>query len=784
MAASLEEADPGKIDLSAKERVFLEQHPTIVLGTDKLWHPYVIVSPEGNITGYDAEVLDLINRVSGAHFSLKVGVWKEMLEEAKQRHIDGLSSGAAVGSRKSYLNYSDTYVTVSKMVIVASDNPKNIHLLEDLKGKTISIMQGNLADEKSAKHFPGSTIKHFPTVEKVLKAVISGEADATFANGSTLFLANELGMPYFKRVAILPEKLKLVLAVRNDWPEAISIINKALKKIGKERLEALQHKWFWQDQAMPLIHTPLKLNEDQKSYLRTKGKIRFCLDPDWMPLEAIRRGKASGAGSDFVQLFSEQIGTPFTLVPTDTWDDSLSLLEKGECDIIPMMMPSRSRSSRYFFTTPYLSIPIVLATSYEKPYIANLHEIGEKSIGVVRNYVFRELLQDKYPNIHFVEFDSIREGLEAVCENKIFGFVDNLYVVGHQIQKHFISQLKITGKLGESLQLSVGISKKDARLLPIMQQTIDSLEPSLIEKIISQWLSVAYEKEPDYTLLWEILAIVFVVVMLLFYRHYILSRYNRQLKREVAKKVEELRKKDEILLGRLRMAAMGEMLSMIAHQWRQPLGAISSTILGINMRLKSGSDDLTQEAERRAFFEFLELKLGKINDYVAYLSGTVDDFRTFFKPNKEKESVPITAPVERAIAIMEQSLQERGITIQKEYHSQEKVLLFHNEVMQAILNLLRNSEDVFAEKKREDPLNRSITRSDGDRHTITVCDNGGGIPEEILPQIFEPYFSTKDEMNGVGLGLYMSKMIIEGHHKGVLSVRNEGEGSCFEIGFF
>jgi len=772
-----------KIDLSSEERAFLEKHPTIVLGSDRLWHPYVIVSPEGDITGYDAEMLDLINRVSGAHFVLEAGEWSKMQEKAKQRLIDGLSTGAAIESRKSYVDFSDVYITVSKMVIVASSNPKNIYSLEDLKGKTIAIMQGNLADKRSAKHFPDSTIKHFATVEAVLEAVASGEADATFANGSTLFLANELGMPYFKRIAVLPEKLELVLAVRNDWPEAITIINKALKKISKERFEALQRKWFWQDQAMPLIYEPLKLNDEQKHYLKETGRIKFCLDPDRMPLEAIRRGEANGAGSDLVRLFSDRLDIPFSLVPTYTQEDSLLLLEKGECDIMPMMMPSRSRSSRYFFTTPYLSVPTILATTYEKPYISNLHTLGSKSIGIVRNYVYREFLEDRYPDIHFIEFDSIRQGLEAVEYGKVFGFVDNLYVIGYQIQKHFISQLKITCKLDQSLQLSVGINKDNTRLHPIMQQVIDSLEPSVIDKIISQWLSVTYEKEPDYTILWEILAAVFVILLLFFYRHYILSRYNRQLKREVTKKVDEMQQKDEILINKLRMAAMGEMLSMIAHQWRQPLGAISSTTLAINFRIKSGDHTMADVKEREAFFEFLELKLGKISEYVTYLSGTIDDFRGFFKPNKERKRVVITVPVEQAIAIMEQSLREREITVQREYHSQEKILLFQNEVMQVILNLLKNSEDVFTEKERKKPLIRITTRSEGKRHIITVCDNGGGIPEERLSRIFEPYFSTKEEMNGVGLGLYMSKMIIEGHHRGTLTARNEGEGACFEILF-
>jgi polar amino acid transport system substrate-binding protein len=772
------------LDLSPKERAFLQKHPTIVLGTDKLWHPYVVVRPTGEITGYDTEVLRLINKITGAHFVLKVGVWATMQEEAKARKIDGLSTGAAIPSRKSYLNFSKPYIAVHKMVITSSNNPKNIRSLDDLRGKRIALHRGNISDKRSAEKIPEAEIFYFDTAKEVLEAVASGKADIMFANGSTLFLANELGMPYFKRVALLPEKLELVFAVRNDWPEAIGILNKALDAIGEKRLKALQRKWFWQEMAMPLHPQRLKLNEEQKNYLHKRGQVRYCLDPDWMPLEAIAKGEATGMGADFIKHFSERTGTPFVLIPSRTWGESLKLLEEGACDIAPLIMPSRSRSSRFNFTTPYLSVPIVLATTFEKPYIANLHNLEEKKVGVVKNYVFKELLEDRYPNLRFVEVESVRDGLERVREGELFGLIDNLYAIGYQIQKRFLSELKLAAKLEETLYLSVGVSKHEPKLLPIMQQTIDSLEPSLIDKVISQWLSVTYEKEPDYSLLWKILAGLSIVMLLLFYRHYFLERYNRRLKRDVARQVEELRKKDVLIVSKLRMAAMGEMLSMIAHQWRQPLSAIANTLLNIDMQIKSGRFDMQSEEGRRALFAFLEERHGKIDDYVAYLSHTVDDFRNFFRPDKAKERVPITQPVEQALSILGQSLQSDGIVIEKHYRSEEEIPLYHNEVMQVILNLLKNSQQSFEEQGIEAPRITIETRAQEDRLVISLCDNAGGIPDTILPHIFEPYFTTKNEANGAGLGLYMSQSIIEEHHKGKLTVFNRDGGACFELHFF
>jgi len=782
-SCTLDAASPlRKIVLTDKERAFIEAHPRIVLGTDRLWHPYIIITPDGNLTGYDADVLALVNKVSGANFTLKAGNWEEMQEEAREHIIDGLSTGAAISSRKSYLNFSDVYITVNKMVIAASNNPKQIHSLKDLNGKVIALHRGNLADEETAKAFKKSIIVHYDTVEEVLKAVASGEADAAFANGSTLFLANELGMPYFKRVATLPQKLELVFAVRKDWPEAISIINKSLKQIGKERLQALQRKWFWQDMAMPLVPEQLKLSNEQKRYLyREKKIIRYCIDPDWMPLEAIASGRETGMVSDLVTLFSERVGVPFVLIPTKSWEESLSFLERGKCDILPMIMATKLRARQYHFTTPYLQFPIMVATKYDKSFITDFHALSGKEIGVRRNYVFKELLEPLYPDIRFVEYDSEQKGLEDVRAGKLFGFIDNLYTLGYLIQRHFATQLKISGKLEEILALGIAISKKEPKLFPVMQQLVDSLEPDKLDRLTSAWLTVTYNKEMNYSFLWKVLAGVLLVGVFLFYRQYMLARYNRQLQDEVERKLEELRRKDELLVQKLRMAAMGEMLSMIAHQWRQPLSAINSTLMSIDLRLKLNHYDMSDPKEREIFFAFLEEKHRKVDEYTKFLSHTIDDFRHFFSPHKEKQLSPVTEPVKRAVTLMGDAFSSKGISVETDYRTEVSVRMFQNEVMQVVLNILKNCEDNFTSAQHLSPRIRIITDETEEEGQIVVCDNGGGIPEEILGKIFDPYFSTKEEQQGVGLGLYMSKVIIEKHHLGSMKVKNTKDGVCFII---
>ena len=258
---------------------------------------------------------------------------------------------------------------------------------------------------------------------------------------------------------------------------------------------------------------------------------------------------------------------------------------------------------------------------------------------------------------------------------------------------------------------------------------------------------------------------------------------NSKLEDRVQEELDNNKAKDKIVLAQSRLAQMGEMISMIAHQWRQPLTAISSAIININMKIVIEKYDLEDKEERKLFLEFLNVKHKRISNYVELLSRTVDDFRTFFKPNKEKEFVNIINPIESALSIVGVSFSSKGIDIILDYKAEAQILLYPNEVMQVVLNILNNSKDNFLDRNI---TNREIiisTKENKTDYIIEIADNGGGIGDDILANIFDPYFSTKSEKNGTGLGLYMSKTIIEEHNDGVLSVYNNDDGAVFKIVF-
>ncbi len=251
-----------------------------------------------------------------------------------------------------------------------------------------------------------------------------------------------------------------------------------------------------------------------------------------------------------------------------------------------------------------------------------------------------------------------------------------------------------------------------------------------------------------------------------------LVSFNYLLEERIAEEVLKNHSKDELMSKQMRLAQMGEMISMIAHQWRQPLSTISAIVASMQLELS------LSDQEDTGLYKDME----KVSEHIQFLSNTIDDFRHFFNPKKSKERVTLCTLMDNALSIVEQSLIKMGIDVTSDFqHMQRPIKLYASEFVQVLLNLIKNSMDVLEEKHVKNAY-ISIRGSEyEDKSVITIEDNGGGIPVNILDKVFEPYFTTKDEKNGTGLGLYMSKMIIDEHCNGHIIVENTSVGARFTI---
>ena len=250
-----------------------------------------------------------------------------------------------------------------------------------------------------------------------------------------------------------------------------------------------------------------------------------------------------------------------------------------------------------------------------------------------------------------------------------------------------------------------------------------------------------------------------------------LQRLNSTLHHRVDQEMDKNRDKEKQMIHQSRLAQMGEMISMIAHQWRQPLAAISATASALQLKI----------ARKRYDEEVFLSNIKQINEYSQHLSSTIDDFRNFFSTNKEKSSFSLEDSLEGSLSIIGTSLENKNINVTTEILHDEQIFSYPNEVRQVILNLLKNAEDILIEKQIENPRIHVRINDLGPMMILEIGDNGGGVPDEIREKIFNPYFTTKEKRDGTGLGLYMSKMIVEDHCGGKLNVYNSKQGAVFEV---
>lgn len=253
-----------------------------------------------------------------------------------------------------------------------------------------------------------------------------------------------------------------------------------------------------------------------------------------------------------------------------------------------------------------------------------------------------------------------------------------------------------------------------------------------------------------------------------------MNSYRNTLQEKFNRATQEIRDQQSKLIAQSRSAALGEMFDNIAHQWRQPIGAINNAIINAEFAL---------ELEGMSQDEILAV-FGQISTYTAFLSDTIDDFRNFSNPDKEKALFSPHTIIRQTLGILQGSFEENGIFVTYIPTQQEEGLMLfgaQGELSQVVLNLLGNARDVLRDKGIFEAYVHVALHGNDKEITIEVTDNGDGIPLEVLPKIFDPYFSTKNKAQGTGIGLYMSKTIIEKHYSGTLEAKNSEEGTVFTI---
>ncbi|UFS62701.1 ABC transporter substrate-binding protein [Sulfurimonas sp. HSL-3221] len=527
----------------------------------------------------------------------------------------------------------------------------------------------------------------------------------------------------------------------------------------------------------------LRLTAEEQAWLGQHPILRVGVDPVWPPIEFMsRKGVYGGVSYGFMRRVAEKLGVRIEAEPKRSWQEVDEALNARELDVAAAIMAVPERHAYMNFTRPYLTLPMVIVGGESFQYVGDLTVLKGKRVAVVKDDAADIFLKRDFPQIQRIQTKSLPDALRMVAFGRADVAVDALAVASYVIAKEGLNNLRIVGQTPYDYEIAMGIRSDWPELQALMQRAIDSIGDEEREAIYRQWVPTVYKHQFDYALLWKILGVLAVIALLFGYKYIRLDELVRRRTREltelnatlnerVEEAVGENRDKERMMIQQAKMATIGEMIESIAHQWRQPLNVMGIGIANLDLKRQLGKVD-DEEVDRL---------IDIVHRQVDYMSQTIDDFRNFFKKDKQLETVRLRTLVDEVLGLVIPALEQKKIDVVVDVPEQIEAELYPNELKQVILNLVSNAKDVLLQHGAEAKKIRITGKEEGGDLLLFVADNGGGVPEEIMEKIFDPYFTTKFESQGTGIGLYMSKIITEKNLKGHISVENRDGGAEFVI---
>lgn len=770
---------PKKIQLSAEEKSWLMAHPEITLGSTTDNEPGVIINKDDTLSGLLIDIYDELEDFTGIKVNIEFDKWTSLIQKAEEREVDGLLASTSALAESMGFIHTNPIASVTPAIFTRNNAPFKINDKKDLIGRKVATIKGSSLTENTLKPY-AEKIEIFRTegALEMFKLLLEGKVDAAYGPSYHNYLIGKHSLVGIQPVHFNSlEEESIVITVKPEWPELVSILNKALAQMGQNKINAINSKWtqIKQDKTV-------QLTLEERKWLKEHQVIKVASDSAWAPFEfQDEKGKFHGVAIEYLKSFEEMLGVQFEISQELSWQELIKHVRQRKIDMFSCVAVTPERSEYLKFTQPYIKIPAKIFTRQQVNYIEDLSALEGKKVAVVAGYATQDWITNDYPNIELILAQNIVDALEMLRHGEVYAFVGNQVTTGYYMGQAKLPDIKIAGDTPYEFAQTFGVRSDWPILQSILQKALNATPVDKHNKIQNSWLTVKYEHAFDYTLLWKILAVATLIFVVFLY-------WNRRLAKEIVIRVRA--EKNMIEATNFAKAAQAEaeaanqakseFLANMSHEIRTPM----NSILGFSEVLRGKISDLKLSKYLENIHSSGESLLTLINDILDLSKIESGKFELQYS------KISTQALFYEMETIFGLKIQDKGLDLIINIPADlpDTLILDETRLRQILINLIGNAikftESGYIKLSVQCRYPDNIQQGALDL-IFSVEDSGVGIPTEQQESIFGAFSQVKgqdiDKYGGTGLGLAITKKLIQ-MMNGEISIESKvGKGSSFSI---
>ncbi len=517
------------IPLTSAEKEYLENLPTlrVPLLTDQ---PPLSFLENQQPAGYLNTLFEYVASSLNIKYKRNTNFsFASSIRALQNREVDLLNDYSSSGKNRASILHTKPVLTIPFVAVGHTTEGDSIRSVKSLQQKTLVMVTGFQQTKTIQQRYPHLKMILVDSIDLAYRKLRNKEADYYIDNATHAgYYLNSQMISDLKIVGEFSAEetgvLELRFAIGSNRPLLHSAIEKALNAIDYGDIQKLRNQWM----NNMSTKVTLQLTEAEQKWLDDHPEIRLASDSAWLPFETInKKGEHIGIAADYMQLIEQRLGINFITSPVKPWKDITEMVKNRELDLFSCAMKTETRTLYAQFTKPYVNNPMVIATKDTVGYVDGIKGLLEKTIAIENGYASHDLLKTKHPELQLQPHTDTLSSVLAVSKGQAFAYIGTIANLSHMLRTHGITNIRISGQVPYSFDLSMGVRSDWPELVPILQKALNSISLQEKNTILQKWIGIDIKQELDYSLVWQIAGIVLFLFLSILYWNLLLNKKVR-----------------------------------------------------------------------------------------------------------------------------------------------------------------------------------------------------------------------------------------------------------------